>query len=796
MRFLPHWFALVMSLLVLTGVIGFDLYSAHEAVGFKEREQLTHQTRVINDNLSMRLQTTNRTLEMIRADLPDLLRSQAGMSALNQRLQIVASALPGVGSIQVVNADGVAIASNLNETIGLNFRDSDRYQTISKGADPATLYISAPFVNRRGIYAISLAKAVLDGRGNFGGFILVIVDPEYFRVLLSSVLYESDVRSQLIHGDGKIVFRVPDTGTLTGMDLGAAPNSMFNIYMKGGQRTTAFEAVTAFGENRLVVYDAIKPASIHADKPLLISVSRDVAAIYAPWRRRLETETALLAMLASIAMAGLFFYQRRQMAFARLRTAQAQQKEVAEQKIRQATQSLQLAIDGAQLGTWHWDVKTNQMMWSDACLALLGLAPGSAMSRDQFKAILHPQDRQRVEQAISRSVETKADYNEDYRVIGPDGSERWINAIGRPFCSADGKLERMEGIVQDISLRRAMEEQIREHNVELERKVEERTAELGQAMAELDRLARHDVLTGLSNRLAANERLHTEFVGMKRSHSAYAVLMLDIDFFKRVNDTHGHAVGDQVLQKVAQTMKKTLRESDFAARFGGEEFLALLPATNMAAALQVAEKLRQAVEASPDPVAGRMTVSIGLALANPEQANEDAAVRAADDALYRAKREGRNQIQIAPESLEPVEAGDTIPAKLVQLVWRSGYESGNLAIDAQHRALFGQANKLLVAATGDRPSLELLPLVDSFVTEVARHFQDEEAIITAAGYPDATAHAALHRALIEKATELVGRVRAGSVSATDLFEFLARDLVTRHILTADRQFFSYIQVQQ
>lgn len=205
--------------------------------------------------------------------------------------------------------------------------------------------------------------------------------------------------------------------------------------------------------------------------------------------------------------------------------------------------------------------------------------------------------------------------------------------------------------MQDISVRHAMEEEIRQHSDELESKVRERTAELGRAMKELDRLARLDALTGLSNRLTANERLHTEFVSMKRSHSPYAVMMLDIDFFKRVNDTHGHAVGDQVLQGVAQTMKTTLRESDCTARFGGEEFLALLPATNMAAALQVAEKLRQAVESSPDPIAGRITVSMGLALANPEQANEYEAVREADDALYRAKREGRNQIQVAPDAL-------------------------------------------------------------------------------------------------------------------------------------------------
>lgn len=194
---------------------------------------------------------------------------------------------------------------------------------------------------------------------------------------------------------------------------------------------------------------------------------------------------------------------------------------------------------------------------------------------------------------------------------------------------------------------RASEQRFRALNAELEAKVAARTAELAQANQELLELSRHDVLTGLHNRLAANERLHGEFVAMRRSRIAYAVLLMDIDLFKRVNDTHGHAVGDQVLKRVAQTLEAALRESDFVARYGGEEFLAPLPATGLAAAGLVAEKLRQAVESASDPIAGPITLSLGVALADPAQPDEDAAVREADDWLYKAKRAGRNQWKAA-----------------------------------------------------------------------------------------------------------------------------------------------------
>jgi diguanylate cyclase (GGDEF)-like protein/hemerythrin-like metal-binding protein len=307
------------------------------------------------------------------------------------------------------------------------------------------------------------------------------------------------------------------------------------------------------------------------------------------------------------------------------------------------------------------------------------------------------------------------------------------------------------------------------------------------------RLARVDVLTQLPNRLAANERLRTEFLSMKRSKNVFAVLMMDIDFFKQVNDMHGHAVGDQVLQRIATTMRKTLRESDFCARFGGEEFLALLPATDMPGAYQVAEKLRQAIEASSDSTAGRITVSIGLALPNPEQADEEIAVREADEALYRAKSAGRNQVQVAPKLVAQVTAGDAVPAELVQLVWRSTYECGNQTIDAQHRELFHAANRLLSAVLNGLPSQDVTAMVDSFIAEVVQHFQDEEAIIAKAGYPGAPEHAVLHRALVEKAAGLVTCFRDGTLSLGELFKYLAQDVVSRHMLTADREYFSYLK---
>lgn len=265
---------------------------------------------------------------------------------------------------------------------------------------------------------------------------------------------------------------------------------------------------------------------------------------------------------------------------------------------------------------------------------LLAVAPEVFIGQP-ISGILPPDVVAVVTAALDEAVDRGVSMGHTYALVLPHGV-RWFELSLAAKPQAAGENARYIGLARDITERQQMQKAL-----------EERTAELQRVNADLHMRASHDVLTGLHNRLAANDRLRTEFLGVKRSRKVYTVLMLDIDFFKRVNDTHGHAIGDQVLVHIAQVLRATLRESDFIARYGGEEFLALLPATDLASAYPVAEKLRQAVEATPDPVAGRVTVSVGLALATPDQVDEEVAVREADDQLYTAKKAGRNRVSMA-----------------------------------------------------------------------------------------------------------------------------------------------------
>ncbi len=176
------------------------------------------------------------------------------------------------------------------------------------------------------------------------------------------------------------------------------------------------------------------------------------------------------------------------------------------------------------------------------------------------------------------------------------------------------------------------------------------TRKLDAANQELIRISSSDGLTGIANRRFFDEAISIEWRRARRHSNSLAMLMCDVDFFKRFNDTYGHIAGDDCLRKVASAIRKnTERPSDIVARYGGEEFAVVLPETSVGGALMVAEKIRNAIRELNIPhsesPSGRVTMSIGIAAAAPGFDNPpDDLINAADKALYRAKHEGRDRV--------------------------------------------------------------------------------------------------------------------------------------------------------
>jgi diguanylate cyclase (GGDEF)-like protein len=168
----------------------------------------------------------------------------------------------------------------------------------------------------------------------------------------------------------------------------------------------------------------------------------------------------------------------------------------------------------------------------------------------------------------------------------------------------------------------------------------------------LEYLSQHDALTGLLNRRAIESLMDKEVQRLHRFGDPFALLLIDVDHFKRVNDRMGHAAGDMVLSTVSAVLQAQAREVDHVSRFGGEEFCVLLPRTDSEGALQAAERFREAVLATVVPWADEtlcVTVSVGVAATSDPTEALHSILRRADEALYRAKAEGRNRVITAEQ---------------------------------------------------------------------------------------------------------------------------------------------------
>lgn len=307
-------------------------------------------------------------------------------------------------------------------------------------------------------------------------------------------------------------------------------------------------------------------------------------------------------------------------------------------------------------GIWEMDLHNQLIAHNMHLPEIYGFDPAFyEVSTSVLSDRIHPDDRARVGETFNDFLKNGGEYESQHRVVHDDGRVIWIRSRARVAeYDETGHPLRVIGSVRDITARKTAEASLEEVRLELEKAnsqlehlVEERTSELVQLNLELQSLARRDALTGLANRLAADERLLQEFTRFQRQKQPYSVMLVDVDHFKLVNDTHGHAVGDRALMHVARLLTSNLRETDLVARYGGEEFLLLVHTQDQGAALQLAEGIRRLVEVTPVSSRLSLTISIGVSDIREQDAGAEDALKRADDQLYRAKREGRNCVRCA-----------------------------------------------------------------------------------------------------------------------------------------------------
>jgi diguanylate cyclase (GGDEF)-like protein len=524
-------------------------------------------------------------------------------------------------NVVVTDAEGRLVYSSIDGAPeGIDLSARAHIGTYLHGVPGDRLYIGKPLRGRlSGEWTVHFSRPIFDEGGKLAGVIVAGVAPSYFSRFYNTIDLGADATIALIRSDGIVVARTTrnqalrDSGkVLNGYPYtpGSGPGGTFQRVSRldGVERHYGWRALTEYG--------------------LLVTVGQSVVDANARYvqQKQLLVYTglgiSLLLLLAGWAALAAADHRRR--GIASLAAAEARWK---------------LALNATGEGVWDYSFASGLITLSPSAQGIVDaestLLP---FKRAAFAAMAHPDDTAAVLHALDAHLEgTTPDFVAQYRTRLRNGNWRWILARGQVAeREGRGRPLRIVGTVADIDARKMQEEQIRH-------------------------MAHHDMLTGLPNRLLFGDRLRQALLAAQREEHRLALIFFDLDKFKPVNDSYGHAVGDLLLQQVATRLRTILRASDTLARLGGDEFVVLLPrVAGIGDARKVAEDILRELN-RPFMTEGftlYISASLGVAVYPDNAPDADSLLRSADVAMYQAKLHGRGRVAEHAASergpLEPV----------------------------------------------------------------------------------------------------------------------------------------------
>ncbi|PYG01334.1 PAS domain S-box-containing protein/diguanylate cyclase (GGDEF)-like protein [Thioalkalivibrio sp. ALE21] len=401
------------------------------------------------------------------------------------------------------------------------------------------------------------------------------------------------------------------------------------------------------------LYSRIMPAqerTLEQIERLLAALEQQNAADIRAMVRQHEDTQQVMVMASGVAMlliAGIGFQVRRRIrqdhsalqeelvqrrrAEARLRETQAGLEAAVARRtaeLEDASARLEEAQRIAGVGYWDWGIRGEQLNWSTNVFELFGLDPErDTAGFEAYMHAIHPDDRVRVRQGINAALAEGSHYHLEHRVVLPDGGLRHVRVEGEISRDADGRPQRVLGMVRDITRDKQSEQRLWHQ-------------------------AHHDSLTGLPNRSLLQEHLRQALSRARRNGTRLALLVCDLDGFKPVNDRLGHDAGDVVLVTVAARLRSGVRESDVVARVGGDEFVLLLEAVGgpedvRAVGRKLHQRFAEPVEINQEAV--RVGLSLGAAIYPDDGERAEELLQQADHAMYVAKNGSGQELVLSDQ---------------------------------------------------------------------------------------------------------------------------------------------------
>jgi diguanylate cyclase (GGDEF)-like protein/PAS domain S-box-containing protein len=286
---------------------------------------------------------------------------------------------------------------------------------------------------------------------------------------------------------------------------------------------------------------------------------------------------------------------------------------------------LSLATEIAKVGVWEWEIDSDRHTWDATMLAIYGFMPTDRIDYQKWSSTIHPEDLPTVEAKLQKAITERNDQTAEFRITAADGTMRYVSSVQRAVVDPAGTVCRVIGVNVDMTERKQADQELH-RNQEI-----------------MSHLAKHDFLTGLPNQMVLRDRIDQAIKIAARKHTKVAVLFLDLDGFKHINDSLGHSVGDELLKSAARRLEAVVRRSDTLSRFGGDEFIVLLPEVlRLEATTAAAARFLDSIAAIHTVGQHELQVSasIGISMYPDDGEDADALIKSADLAMYQAKAKG------------------------------------------------------------------------------------------------------------------------------------------------------------
>nr|MBL8411564.1 PAS domain S-box protein [Dechloromonas sp.] len=309
--FHTQWKLLCAFLAVLAAIMGYNIHESRSVKANEERVHLTNLATISADIIERRLQGTDHLLQTMIDSIPAWSVAGDGWRSANVQLTQLAGLGHGTEILMVMSVDGDVLASNRADLLGQNFAHRHYYRMAREASTGAARIISPPFQTVFGNYTFTVSRKLLDDGGRFAGVVMATMDMPFIGQLLKHTLYAEDMWTALAHGNGIQIMMVPDRPDQAGKNL-AVPGSFFSRHVEGGRPDSFLTGiVAATGEERMMALLTIQPTKLHMDYPLVLAVGREVNAVFAEWRLRAVVWTLIYLGVAVLAVAGLWWYQKK-----------------------------------------------------------------------------------------------------------------------------------------------------------------------------------------------------------------------------------------------------------------------------------------------------------------------------------------------------------------------------------------------------------------------------------------------------------------------------------------------------